>query len=436
MSSLALNPANIYTPQPLGIENYNFELSPSTLPPTGWQTGGVGLNTSVTLSYDTSTPYEGANSLVIAATAQFGGASVIAQYPVVPGQVYGLTAALKSNTGDQANVEIVFLDFNGNQIPVANELVRPLINTTSASWQLLSVQGTVPFNAVTAQIQCYMSGASGGTGEFDIIQATLLSNAIPYYLSLVPSQWRAAPKFLSWLAALLQPLVDVGICAAGLNAAFDIDTAVGSQLDVLGQFIGVSRTLPFAPGNSIATAVIDVAGSSYVNGDVLNVVQAGATGGQVIYNSTGPSIVISNVGSGYTNATGLATTGGHGTGLTVTITTVAWSPVLDDVHYRILLMAKILQNQWNGQVDSLWNPWQLLFPGGRIYITDNQNMTATVLLVGAFDGLVQQMIEQGLIVPRPETVQYVYEFPQLPGFGFGSLNPTFVAGFGRGYFNG
>lgn len=109
------------------------------------------------------------------------------------------------------------------------------------------------------------------------------------------------------------------------------------------------------------------------------------------------------------------------------------SPVLDDATYRILLKAKVAQNQWDGQAGSLWGIWQSLFPGGTIYITDNQNMTATIILTGSFTSIIQDLITNGYIVPRPETVQYTYTFATLPLFGFDGTNPTFVAGFDVGH---
>lgn len=110
-------------------------------------------------------------------------------------------------------------------------------------------------------------------------------------------------------------------------------------------------------------------------------------------------------------------------------------PMLGDTDYRLLIRAKIAQNQWDGQASSLWGIWQTLFPGGSIYVIDNQNMTATIILAGSFTNLTQQMITNGLIVPRPETVQYLYTFATLPLFGFDGLNPSFVAGFDIGHFS-
>jgi hypothetical protein len=110
------------------------------------------------------------------------------------------------------------------------------------------------------------------------------------------------------------------------------------------------------------------------------------------------------------------------------------SPVLTDSAYRILLEARVLQNQWDGKIASLYPFWQNLFPGGKIAIIDNHNMTATIILSGAFTSITQDMITNGLIVPRPEGVQYTYEFPVLPAFGFDS-SPGYIAGFDLGHWS-
>jgi hypothetical protein len=61
------------------------------------------------------------------------------------------------------------------------------------------------------------------------------------YLALVPA-WNAnKPKFMNTLAVLLQPLIDAQAMLAQLTADFDLDTAIGVQLDMLGQWIGRTR---------------------------------------------------------------------------------------------------------------------------------------------------------------------------------------------------
>lgn len=108
------------------------------------------------------------------------------------------------------------------------------------------------------------------------------------------------------------------------------------------------------------------------------------------------------------------------------------SPILDDDTYRIYIKAKIAQNQWDGTIGSLYPVWRQLFPGGNIVIIDNQNMTAIVTLTGTFTSIIQDLITNGYIIPRPEGVLYDYVFGVLPFFGFGS-SPGFIAGFGEGH---
>lgn len=110
------------------------------------------------------------------------------------------------------------------------------------------------------------------------------------------------------------------------------------------------------------------------------------------------------------------------------------SPILDDTTYKIYLKAKIAQNTWNGQTASLYTIWQVLFPGGRITIQDNQNMTATIFVSGSFTSIIKDLISNGYIVPRPEAVLYNITFATLPIFGF-DLNNTFIAGFDVGHYS-
>ncbi len=107
------------------------------------------------------------------------------------------------------------------------------------------------------------------------------------------------------------------------------------------------------------------------------------------------------------------------------------SPILDDPTYRILLQATIANNNWDGTIGSLYPIWNNLFPGGRITIVDNQNMTANIIVTGSLTSIIQDLINNGLIVPRPQAVQYNYSFGDLPLFGF-DRNDSFIAGWDTG----
>jgi Protein of unknown function (DUF2612) len=63
------------------------------------------------------------------------------------------------------------------------------------------------------------------------------------YLSLIPSANNQRPLFLAFVAALVQASVDQQNVMLSLPSLFDIDVAVGDQLDKLGAWIGVIRNL-------------------------------------------------------------------------------------------------------------------------------------------------------------------------------------------------
>jgi hypothetical protein len=181
---------------------------------------------------------------------------------------------------------------------------------------------------------------------------------IGYYLNLLTSEYRTAPEFNDWLYAVLSIANDISNCLQFVTSAFDLDFAVGAQLDILGQIVGVARLVPFQPSDGV-------------------------------------------------------------------------SPILDDATYRILLKATIANNQWDGTLDSLYPIWKSLFPAGQIAVIDNQNMTATIILSGSFTSILLDLITNDFIIPRPQAVQYTYEFGAFPYFGFGPAN-TYIAGFGVG----
>jgi len=93
------------------------------------------------------------------------------------------------------------------------------------------------------------------------------------------------------------------------------------------------------------------------------------------------------------------------------------SPVLDNYAYRQLLKAKIAKNTWKGRVEDLKETWLNLF-GKPIIIQDNQDMTIDVVVVGLYDQIVKDMILNGLIVPKPQSVKVNYAFADEAVFGY------------------
>lgn len=78
-----------------------------------------------------------------------------------------------------------------------------------------------------------------------------------YYLSLLTSEYRLAPNMNAWLSANLLIAQDITNCLAGMSGNFDIDYAVGAQLDVIGIIVGVNRRVNFQPSGSVSPILDD-----------------------------------------------------------------------------------------------------------------------------------------------------------------------------------
>lgn len=77
------------------------------------------------------------------------------------------------------------------------------------------------------------------------------------YQALIPAPNSSQPKFMSWVSTNLQPYVDAQACLDTFATAFDIDTAVGVQLDMIGQILNVSRTVNFQPDGPVSPVLGD-----------------------------------------------------------------------------------------------------------------------------------------------------------------------------------
>lgn len=72
------------------------------------------------------------------------------------------------------------------------------------------------------------------------------------YLNFITSEHRDKPNYIAWVTDILSK-IDV----PDLISAFDIDTAVGAQLDILGLILGRKRLLNFQPGDGSSPLLDD-----------------------------------------------------------------------------------------------------------------------------------------------------------------------------------
>ena len=156
------------------------------------------------------------------------------------------------------------------------------------------------------------------------------------YLNMISSEHRGQPKYIAMLTAYLRKLQDAQMVLEAFDLHFDLNEAIGAQLDKLGEIVGRSRILAFQPESR--------------------------------------------------------------------------SALLDDDNYRLIIKAKILQNQWDGTIEDMASLFKQVFPDMQLAIIDNQNMSMEIQVTGLRDDLQLQMLNNGYVIPKPEGVRIKIPF--------------------------
>lgn len=221
-----------------------------------------------------------------------------------------------------------------------------------------------------------------------------MAGDISKYISRVTQRHSNKPKFINTIASLVQPLADNQVVSDALaTTIFDLDTAVGIQLDQVGKWVGRTRDVVI-PLNGVYFS-FDTTGLGWDQGSWL-----------------GP----------FDPTTGVVS--------------------LDDTTYRALLRARIIINSWDGsatQALAALNKIFSLSPGTFITITDNGDMTMTVGISGIVPpAILISMLQNGEFNVRPDGVGINYFITSVnttPVFGF-DIETSAVAGWDVGSWAG
>ena len=205
------------------------------------------------------------------------------------------------------------------------------------------------------------------------------------YTNLLIQQYLKKPKARATIDLWCGELDKAKENIADLLLQIDIDSASGYSLDIIGRRVGVSRQLP------------SFASKGYFS-------WLGAKGGK-------------GWNKGVWYRYGESTTG---------------TVVLEDFDFRFLIKAKILRNFQNGSLDYVFDSLVRLF-GNNVNITDNYDMTCTILLpLSTLREAQVYMLSELDILPRPVGVKYTIQDIGVEAFGFdGFINSK---GFGDGRF--
>ncbi len=219
------------------------------------------------------------------------------------------------------------------------------------------------------------------------------------YLSLVPPLNASDSNFMAEIALVMAPFVDTQALLASMPGLFDLDQAIGVQLDATGAWIGRSRQIPIPVPNPWFS--FGVQGLGF---------------GQGWWKGSYEGIALAS---------------------------------LDDSTYRRLLYAVRLANSSDGTRSSINAALQEYFnqggPTTLVFVIDNtdypsgsldsMNLIMTIGIAGVLSNIVDlSILAQGLIPIQPAGVGINWAVTTVSGspvFGFGVEN-LYISGFGVG----
>lgn len=224
----------------------------------------------------------------------------------------------------------------------------------------------------------------------DLIWDNADAGDIPKYLGLVTNRFNQKPNFMTMLAAIIGPLAGTEAVLNNMPTLFDIDSAVGVQLDILGMWIGRTRNL-----------------------------KVPITGVYFTYN-TGPGYNSGIYKGPFDPVSGLVS--------------------LPDPQYRTYLKAVIASNRWNGTLGGAYAAYQILLDGTPfvIFIYDYQDMSISYALIGGIpDALTLALFTGGYLSLKPMGVRirdYVVPVVAGPVFAYNLAASDLTAGYNVGHY--
>lgn len=206
------------------------------------------------------------------------------------------------------------------------------------------------------------------------------------YTQLITSEHNQQPNFVATVALTANGIADITALLASLPSEFDIDNAIGAQLDAVGKWIGQGRQ---------------------VNGVLLVQFFGFADDASAL---TFGELTNASVGGRFAELSDITQA----------------SAILQDPEYRTVLKAKIIANDYAGSIaeleaacaDVIGVPCMFIDPGTRVVM---------IVVTETIDPVIQALLTGYDILPRPAGVRYQLVFP-LTGIVWNTTGTASVNG--------
>lgn len=173
------------------------------------------------------------------------------------------------------------------------------------------------------------------------------------------AQYRDKPKAVSWYEIALILGGDLASAAEAVRKSYDIDTAVGEQLNVIGRIVVVPRSfigqIPMNPG------MFDLDDGSEFDDD------------EAMFSAL----------------------------------TIDQDAELSDELYRLVIKAKIIKNNGDASIENILFGMNFLLPNAEVLrVTDGEDMTFSIEFYGAITNLERYALLNAGLVPKPQGVRF------------------------------
>jgi len=173
------------------------------------------------------------------------------------------------------------------------------------------------------------------------------------------AQYRNKPKAVAWFDIAQRLGGDLDAAAQAVRRSYDIDTAEGEALDVIGRIVVVPRSfladVPMSPGLFALT-----------DGDEFGDTEA----------------MFSPL-------------------------TISQDQELADELYRIVIRAKIIKNTGDATIENILYGMNFLLPNAQVLrVADGENMTFSIEFYGEISNLERFALLNATLVPKPQGVEF------------------------------
>ena len=225
-----------------------------------------------------------------------------------------------------------------------------------------------------------------------------IADIIQSYVDLLIIQYADKPNAKQQIEDYVSGLLDDGILFQ-IQDAFNIDTAVGVQLDILGKYIGINR-----------------------NGQQLEIAE-----GIDFFSVLADDVTQNDAAFGTVDSTQFLTFTSHILGAEAT--DFFMSQLLDDDHYRFILKLRIIQNNINHSEKEIDDAVTEVFGGGLVPSSADGTMTMTYVVDSENLTFAEIALQKGAL-PKPIGVRLSYLIEKPPTqdfFGF-MVNDEIISG--------